>query len=104
MIARRLRVIGDPLRIRLLDALRDGEQSVSALADAVGAKQQNTSNHLGVLAQAGIVSRRKDGTSVFYAVADDSVFALCEQVCGGLRAQLSELSAIVDPAEDEAVR
>jgi len=95
IIAQRFRVIGDPTRIRLLDLLRGGERSVGQLADALQSSQQNVSKHLGVLHQAGIVSRRKDRTSVRYAIADATVLALCEQVCGGLHAQLAELEALL---------
>ncbi len=95
LIAQRFRVIGEPMRIRLLDSLRDGEATVGELTSAVGATQQNVSKHLTVLHQAGIVSRRKDGTSVHYTIADESVFELCEQVCGGLRNQLRELDEIL---------
>jgi DNA-binding transcriptional ArsR family regulator len=95
LIAQRMRVIGDPMRIRILDLLRDGEQSVAQITDALGTSQQNTSKHLGVLLQAGIVARRKEGTSSLYRVADPGVYALCEQVCGGLQAQIDELSAVV---------
>ena len=95
LIAARLRVIGDPTRIRILDLLREGELSVMQLAELLQTSQQNTSKHLGVLLQAGILSRRKDGTSSLYKVADEGVYALCEQVCGGLQAQLAELSALV---------
>jgi DNA-binding transcriptional ArsR family regulator len=99
LIAQRLRVIGDPLRIRLLDQLRQEESSGAALTEAVGAGQQNVSKHLQVLHQAGIVARRKQGTSVLYRIVDDSVFALCELVCGGLQQQLSELNAVMGGAE-----
>jgi DNA-binding transcriptional ArsR family regulator len=95
LIAQRFRVIGEPMRIKLLDRLRDGEASVQELTDALGASQQNVSKHLGVLHQAGIVSRRKERNHVFYAIADDGVFALCEQVCGGLSRQLAELAELV---------
>ncbi len=95
LIAQRFRVIGEPMRIKLLDRLRDGSATVSELVEALGASQQNVSKHLGVLHQAGIVSRAKEGTSVRYAIADDTVFALCEQVCGGLRDQLAERGGIL---------
>lgn len=98
LIAARLRVIGDANRIRILDQLRDGELSVAQLTERLGTSQQNTSKHLGVLLQAGIVSRRKEGTSAWYSVADPGVYALCEDVCGGLQSQLAELSALVDAA------
>jgi DNA-binding transcriptional ArsR family regulator len=83
------------MRIKLLDRLRDGEATVGQLQEALDASQQNVSKHLGVLLQAGMVSRSKRGTSSVFAIADDSVFELCEQVCGGLRRQLSELDAIL---------
>lgn len=95
LVAQRFRVIGEPMRIKLLDRLRDGSATVGELVEALGASQQNVSKHLGVLHQAGIVSRVKEGTSVRYAIADETVFALCEQVCGGLRDQLAELESIV---------
>ncbi len=95
LIAQRFRVLGEPMRIKLLDVLRDGEATVGELVERVGASQQNVSKHLGVLHQAGVVTRTKRGTFVQYAIADASVFALCEQVCGGLRQQVTELDQIL---------
>ena len=95
LIARRFRVLGEPTRIRLLDLLRERDATVTELHEARGASQQNVSTHLGVLLQAGIVTRTKQGTSARYAIADDGVFALCEHVCGGLRRQLAELDALL---------
>jgi DNA-binding transcriptional ArsR family regulator len=96
LIAQRFRVIGEPMRIRLLDRLRQGEASVQELTEALGASQQNVSKHLGVLHQAGIVGRRKAGNRALYSIADDSVFELCEQVCGGLSRQLAELAELIE--------
>ena len=98
LIAQRFRVIGEPMRIRLLDALRDGEASVQELTTATGASQQNVSKHLGVLHGAGILARRKDGNRVLYSIVDDSVFELCEHVCGGVQRQLDELSRLIEGA------
>jgi DNA-binding transcriptional ArsR family regulator len=95
LIARRFRVLAEPMRIRILDRLRAREASVQELADALGASQQNVSKHLAVLHEAGIVARRKAGTYTYYAIADDGVLALCEEVCGGLRRQFSELAELV---------
>ena len=95
LIAQRFRCLAEPMRIALLDRLRDGEASVSELTEATGASQQNVSKHLGVLLSAGIVSRTKRGTSSVYAIADEGVFELCEQVCGGLRRQLDDLDLIL---------
>ncbi len=101
VIAGRFRVLGDSTRIRLLDRLRDGEANVQELTDALGTSQQNVSKHLRVLAQAGIVARRKEGTHSYYSIADESVVELCEQVCGGLSRQLDELSELLGERVEE---
>jgi DNA-binding transcriptional ArsR family regulator len=95
LIARRFRVIGEPMRIKILDRLRDGDATVAELTESLGTSQQNVSKHLGVLHEAGILSRRKQGTHTIYAIADESVLGLCEQVCGGLQRQFSDLAALV---------
>ncbi len=95
LIAQRFRVIGEPMRIRLLDALRDGPLTIGELTETLGASQQNVSKHVGVLAQAGIIGREKDGTRVRCFIADESIFALCELVCGGLREQVAELDQLL---------
>jgi DNA-binding transcriptional ArsR family regulator len=95
LIARRFRAIGDRVRIRLLDALRDREATVSELADTVDASQQNVSKHLAVLAEAGILGRRKEGNRVYYRIADEGVLDLCEEVCGSVQQQLRALAVLV---------
>jgi DNA-binding transcriptional ArsR family regulator len=104
LIAERFRVIGEPLRIRILERLRDGESSVGELTEALGANQQNVSRHLGVLHAAGIVSRRKQGTRAIYAIADETVFALCEAVCGSLQQSVTELALLLGEAAPGGVR
>ena len=98
LIAQRFRVLGEPMRIRLLDPLRDGAATVQELQEATGASQQNVSKHLGVLLRAGLVGRRKQGNFARYAIADEVVFSLCDEVCGGLRRQLDELDALLKGA------
>ena len=88
--------MGEPMRIHLLDLLRNGEASVQELTDALDATQQNVSKHLGVLHGAGIVSRRRDGNRVIYAIADPSFFDLCEHVCRGLQRQLDALDDLLE--------
>lgn len=85
LIAARFRVLGEPMRLRLLIALEQGERNVSELVAATGATQANASRHLQTLAEAGIVARRKEGLNVYYHIADKSIFDLCEGVCGSLR-------------------
>ena len=100
LIAQRFRVLGEPMRIKLLDRLRAGEASVGELQAALGASQQNISKHLGILHAAGMVSRTKRGNRTVYAISDPGVFELCDQICGGVRRQLQELDVILQhPAQ-----
>ena len=95
LIAQRFRVIGEPMRIRILDALRDEDLTINELADRLGSSQQNVSKHVGVLAQASIVAREKVGTSVRCSLADPVIFDLCELVCGGIAQQVDELNELL---------
>ena len=89
-IARRFAVLSEPMRLRLLHVLMRGEQSVNALAELTDGTQANVSRHLQTLAEAGMVSRRKEGLHVFYDIADSSIFKLCDLVCGSLEKQLTQ--------------
>jgi len=96
LIARRFRILGEPTRIKLLDQMRDGPATVGELTEATGASQQNVSKHLGVLREAGMVSRSRDGNFARYEIADPILFDLCELVCGRFRQQLTDLDSILD--------
>lgn len=98
LIAERFRVLGEPMRIRLMDAMYDGEATVRDLQEATGASQQNVSQHLGVLLRAGIIAREKRGNFSVYSLADPSMFALCDAVCEGFRRQHAELDAVLEAA------
>jgi DNA-binding transcriptional ArsR family regulator len=77
-------------RLKILHTLGDGERGVSEIMGAVGGLQANVSKHLGVLLQAGLVSRRRQGPRVFYRIADTTIFDLCEVVCASLHNRLAE--------------
>ena len=95
MIAERFKMLGEPMRIRILDHLRDGPRAVGVLADELGTSQQNVSKHLGLLHGAGLVRRERRGNAVLYEIADQGVFDMCEHVCGGLERHLAELQSLV---------
>jgi len=95
IIAERFRTLGEPMRLKILHALRDGEQSVGGLVEAVGAGQANVSKHLQLLLREGFVERRKDGVTVYYRIADPRVFELCDMVCGGVRDEVREKSRVL---------
>jgi DNA-binding transcriptional ArsR family regulator len=95
LIAQRFRILAEPMRLKLLDHLRDGGATVGELQEALVASQQNISKHLGILHGAGMIERTKIGKQVRYAITDPSVFELCEHVCGEMRRELQQLEAIL---------
>ena len=88
LVAARFRAMGEPLRLRILQLLENGERSVSVLAASLGATQPNVSKHLKVLQDAGLLKRRPQGNSAYYAIADPLVFELCEMICARLHDRL----------------
>ena len=97
LVARRFAVLSEPMRLRLLHALFDGEKPVNALVEETGGTQANVSRHLQTLAEAGLLARRKEGLQVFYSIADPSIFTLCELVCGSLEKQHAAKAEIFGP-------
>ena len=85
MVAKRFAVLGEPMRLRLLQELVEGERNVNSLVEATHGTQANVSRHLQTLAREGLLKRRREGLQVFYSVSDPSIFDLCKVVCGGLR-------------------
>jgi ArsR family transcriptional regulator len=83
-VAWRFKALGEPARLRILDALRDGELSVGDLGERTGLNQANLSKHLQLLHALGFVARRKDGLFVYYRLMDEDVFQLCDIMCGRL--------------------
>lgn len=81
LIAARFRMLSEPMRLRLLNTLRDHEMSVGELVEQTGAGQANVSKHLGMLLDSGLVARRREGNLVYYRIADESIFTLCDVVC-----------------------
>src|ERR1700750_928425 len=78
--AQRLRVIADPVRISLLEALSGGEEAVCELAERVDLPHKSASHHLLILHHAGILTRRREGRRALYAVADWSAWWVIEQL------------------------
>lgn len=85
-VSRRFKILGDPLRLKLLNHMTVyGETCVMDLVQATGQQQANISKHLSLLARDGILRRRKDGLKVYYSISDPSIHGLCLLVCGRLR-------------------
>lgn len=84
-VATRFKVLAEPARLSVLNQLRSGPLNVGDLSEATGLSQANLSKHLQLLHANGFVRRRRDGLFVIYALADTSVFALCDIMCGQLK-------------------
>lgn len=95
-VAGRFKVLSEPLRLQILQHLQKGESSVSTITQAVNSTQPNISKHLKILQDEDLVARRQDGNTVYYRIADESVFALCDVVCGSLKQRFNERSAMFD--------
>lgn len=91
-VAKYFKALAEPMRLKVLNALQDGEKNVSQLTQLSGGTQANISKHLTLLAQYNLVKRESRGTNVYYRIADPSVYELCELVCGqiGKRMNLEE--------------
>ncbi len=92
--ARRFALLGDPSRLRILSTLHvAGEVPVGELAVRSGLTRTNLSQHLSRLAAAGLVGRRREGTTIYYRVVDESLGELCDLVCASLRERGRALAA-----------
>jgi DNA-binding transcriptional ArsR family regulator len=87
-VAGYFQVLSEPTRLALLNLLRGGERNVGELALLCSCTAANVSRHLALLTQHGFVTRESRGTSVYYRIADESVYALCDLVCGSVARQL----------------
>lgn len=97
LAAERFRLLGEPMRLRILQALEAGERPVHEIVAALEAGQPNVSKHLRALCQGGLVSGRREGLNIYYRIADPMVFKLCQLVCHSAeqhaRSQLAQLSS-----------
>ena len=87
LVAARFRALAEPARLLIMNALREGELTVSGLVEETGLGTANVSKHLQLLHAAGFVTRRKEGLHVYYGLAGEDVFRLCDIMCGRLDAE-----------------
>lgn len=94
LMAEKFRMLSDPTRLAILRSLMAGERSVGAVVAETGRGQANVSKHLKMLAEGGMVARRKMGLQVYYRIDDPLVERLCRMVC----------ETIVEEAHEEVAR
>jgi DNA-binding transcriptional ArsR family regulator len=99
-IAGRFRALANPVRLKILHTLEEGELSVSEVLDRIGGSQANVSKHLALLRSVGLVSSRRDGVNVYYRISDEAVFSICRAVCDSLQARATaEVRTIAEGRE-----
>ncbi len=98
LIAGRFKVLSEPVRLQILHNLQSSDMSVNELAKAVRTSQPNVSKHLKILSGAGILTRIQNGNTVYYSIADETIFELCETVCDALEEKLSAEARIFKAA------
>jgi DNA-binding transcriptional ArsR family regulator len=81
LMAEKFRMLSDPTRLAILRVLMSGERNVSQVVEETGRNQANVSKHLKMLADAGLLTRRKEGLQVIYRLDDPLVNRLCRLVC-----------------------
>jgi len=85
VLAHLFRLLSEPSRLQLLNALMPGEQSVSQLVELTGKNQANVSKQLKTLSGGKILGSRRRGRQVFYHIADPAIVELCHLLCGKMR-------------------
>lgn len=89
-VAEYFSILSEPMRLKILNLLRDEEKCVQELVEATQTSQANVSKHLKVMLQAGILARRTEGTSAYYRVEDELTFELCHLVCDRLATRIEQ--------------
>jgi len=89
-VAAFFQALSEPTRLQILNLLRQQERNVGELAQLCGYTSANVSRHLALLTAHGLVERESRGTSVFYRIADESIYALCDLVCDRIARRLDE--------------
>lgn len=95
LVAERFKALAEPARLQILQGLRDGEHTVSELVEATGLGQANVSKHLQLLHALGFVDRRKEGLYVYYRLAGEHIFRMCDLMCGRIEEEAERRSALI---------
>jgi len=87
--------LANPVRLRILELLKEGEMSVNELASQLGIPQANVSQHLSVLRERNVLSTRRKGVSIYYRIAYPKMIRACELVREVLFEQMAESRQLV---------
>lgn len=102
LMANLFKAVAHPTRIRILRLLEPGPLCVCEILPQVDSEQSNTSQHLSVLKQSGVLTSRREGTRVIYSVADPAIYSLLHLAQGLVLRQIREASRRLSPEEEGA--
>ena len=91
-----LKGLAHPVRLQIIEYLKDGEASVGKLAQELGVEQSNLSRHLATLRDLGVLEARQEKTSVYYAIHDHDIFKILRPIAMLLRKKLSKSAKILE--------
>ncbi len=94
-VADYFRALSEPLRLKILNAVRDQPRNVGELTDLLECSQANVSKHLATLMRMGVVERATQGTAAFYRMTDTQVYELCDLVCGQMAQRFSRQAQLL---------
>lgn len=95
LIAQRFRLLSDPMRLKILHQLQDGEKTVTELVTTTGASQPNVSKHLSTLRTHGLVKRRQDGNMAYFTISAPFIFDVCNTVCDSMKNEWEKRTSLL---------
>ncbi len=104
LIAKKFKLLSDPVRLQILQFLQDGEQSVNVISEALDQIQPNISKHLRMLLEGDLVSRRQEGNTVYYWISDESIFQICDVVCSGMKEKFAQKISVLNSVKKKKRR
>ena len=87
-------LLSEPMRLKILYSLCDGERSVNDIVMDLGATQANVSRHLNMMYRAKVLVRRREATQVFYRIEDKNALSICQNVCAAMFARIEKQDAL----------
>lgn len=91
LMAQRFKVMSEPVRLKILQLLKDEELSVGDIAERIGLKHGTASSNLVALSKAGLVSCRREGTKVYYRLTNEMVIKICDIACDCIKNEIDEM-------------
>ena len=99
LVSRQFKILSDPLRLAVIQELKESEKCVSDLVEILNANQGNISKHLGYLSEAKMVKRRKDGLRVYYSLSSPIIVEICNIVCSKIEEDIKSQMSLLDESQ-----